>query len=106
MKDINEINPLMAELLEDKIAEGKFTQRGIEIINEIADYAENTEFFKENKQQGETIFELGSAENIFNYILERVVNAPFGIYRTASVILIMPFLRQKLKETTGAANDE
>ncbi len=96
MKNISELSELMAELLES-CPDLEFNPRGIEIINEIADYAEQTKIFKENKERGE-IFGGKTAKNIFCYMLDRVVNAPTTLHRDVSVILIVPFVRKKLNE--------
>lgn len=104
MKNISELPGLMAELLED-CPDFEFSPRGIEIINEIADYSEQTKIFKENKERGE-IFGGQTAKNIFYYMLDRVVNAPTTVHRDSSVILIMPFLRKKLNEQQKQDNKE
>lgn len=105
MKDIAELNPLMLELLEDNIKEDpwKVTGRGREIIDEISDYAEQLDIFQTNKDRGE-IFEGATARQVYGYMLDRIANAPTEIHRDMSVVLIMPFLREKLRrEKTNAA---
>lgn len=99
MTDIKELNALMLELLENNVdlKTVEFTDRGREIINEISDYAELTEIFKANKQRGE-IFDGSTVQQVFGYMLDRIVNAPTTIHRNTSVLLIMPFVRQKLQE--------
>lgn len=100
MKNISELSDLMVELLESS-PNFELNPRGIEIVNEIADYAEQTDIFKANKERGE-FFDGQTAKNIFGYMLDRVVNAPTVLHMTSSVILIMPFLRKRLnKEMTG-----
>lgn len=96
MTNISELSDLMVELLEN-CPDFKLNPRGIKIINEIADYAEQTDIFKENKERGE-FFDGQTAKNIFFYMLDRVVNAPTVLHRDSSVILIMPFVRKKLNE--------
>lgn len=105
MKDIAELHPLMLELLEDNIKGDPWevTDRGREIIDEISDYAEQLDIFQTNKDRGE-IFEGATARQVYGYMLDRVVNAPTEIFRDMSVVLIMPFLREKLRrEKTNAA---
>lgn len=101
MTDATQINDLMLELLESNTdwqdANAVFTKRGREIIDEISDYAEQTRIFQEHKERGE-MFDGSTAQQVFGYMLDRVVNAPTTIHRNSSVILIMPFVRQKLRE--------
>ena len=99
MTEISQVNDLMLELLENNINLEKMeiTKRGREIIDEISDYAEQTRIFKEHKERGE-MFDGSTAQQVFGYMLDRVVNAPTIIHRNSSVVLIMPFVRQKLRE--------
>lgn len=101
MTDISQVNDLMLELLESNTewrdSNAIFTKRGREIIDEISDYAEQTRIFQDNKERGE-MFNGSTAQQVFGYMLDRVVNAPTTIHRNSSVILIMPFVRQKLRE--------
>lgn len=99
MTDKPNINDLMLELLEQHtdIEKTEFTERGREIIDEISDYAEQTDLFKANKEKGE-MFDGSTVKQIFGYMLDRIVKAPAPFYREVSVILIMPFVRQKLRE--------
>lgn len=73
MNNISEIPALMIEMF-DTCPNYNLTPRGIEIINEIADYAEQTEMFKMNESRGE-IFEGKPSKFIFEYMLDRVVCA-------------------------------
>ena len=77
-----------------------FTARGREIVDKISDYAERTRIFQEYKERGE-MFDACTAEQTFAYLLDRIVNAPTPLHRDASVLFIMPFVRQKLKEEAG-----
>lgn len=95
MKSTSEINTLMVEFLEN-CPDFKLNQRGIEIINEIADYAEQTNIYKDNAHKGK-MFEGANAKTIFCYMLDRVVNAPTVLHRNASVLLIMPFVRKQVR---------
>lgn len=99
MKKIEELNSLMLELLEDNVRcdPWKVTERGSEIIDEISDYAEQLDIFQTNKDRGE-IFEGATARQVYGYMLDRIVHAPTEIHRDMSVVFIMPFLRQKLKQ--------
>lgn len=99
MTDTSQLNDLMLELLENNINLEKMeiTKRGREIIDEISDFAEQTRIFQEHKERGE-MFDGSTVQQVFGYMLDRVVNAPTTIHRNSSVILIMPFVRQKLRE--------
>ena len=99
MENIKNIPDLMVELLESNITieTMEITARGVEIINEISDYAEQTELFNANKDRGE-MFAGSTAQQVFGYMLDRVVNAPAILFRDTSVLLIMPYFRQKLRE--------
>lgn len=105
MNNISEMPALMAEIL-DICPDYNLTPRGIEIINEIADYAEQTEMFKMSEKRGE-IFEGKPSKFIFEYMLNRVLCAPTVLHINASVILIMPFVRKRLnEEMAGEKKDE
>ena len=55
MKELAELKDIMAELLDGEIQcelEMAVTERGKEIINEIADYAETTELFRKEHHHG------------------------------------------------------
>ena len=99
MENKSEINDLMLELLEGNsdLEAGTFTARGREIINEIADYAENTELYKENKEKGEKTFADDTAHSVFMHMLTKFLDAP-GMLALCTIILCMPFVRQKLNE--------
>lgn len=101
MSNIEELYSLMVELLDSNVTatpeQLTVTDRGREIINEIADYAEKTNIFQEEKGQGEWL-NGKTAEQIYRHMLERIVLAPTTIHMNMSVLLIMPFLRQKLQE--------
>ncbi len=104
MNDIKQLNGLMIELLESNIdlETMKITDRGYEIINEISDWGEQTRIFQEHKEKGK-MFNESTTKQVFGYMLDRVVNAPTPLHRDASVLMIMPFVRQKLREQE---NDE
>lgn len=99
MKNISEATDLMEELLENNVDYETivFTERGREIINEISEFAEQTRIFKDNEKKGE-MFDGSTVKQIFGYMLDRIVNAPTSMHRDMSIILIMPFVRRKLKE--------
>ena len=102
MKETSELNNLMLELLESNIDPKtmEITDRGREIIDEISDYAEQTPLFQEHKVQG-TMFDDSTLKQVYGYMLNRIVNAPTEFHKNASIILIMPFVRQKLREESN-----
>ena len=106
MKNTDELNALMLELLEGNsdLEAGTFTARGREIINEIADYAEKTDIFKREKQEGEKVFEKFTAHSVFTHMLTKLDQAPADLFVTCTILICMPFVRQKLKEED--ADDE
>lgn len=101
MSNMEELRDLMVELLDSNVTatpeQLTVTERGREIINEIADYAEKTAIFQKEKGRGEWV-NGKTAVQIYGHMLERVVHAPTTIHRDMSILLIMPFLRQKLQE--------
>ena len=108
MKNMTELNPLILELLENNSEwqDGNiiFTGRGREIIDEISDYAEQTRIFQEHKEKGE-MFDGSTVQQVFGYMLDRIVNAPTVMHRDMSIVLIMPFVRQKLREERTEQNN-
>ena len=98
MKEIAELKDLMAELLDGEIQyepEMAVTERGKEIIHEIADYAETTELFRKEHHHGDMLQGKTFCE-MFLYMLDRVCNAPTILHVTSSVILLMPFVRDAM----------
>lgn len=99
IKDRNDMVDLMIELLETEISEPDYipTARGREIINEIADYAEGTELFAAKGSLG-TYMQGWSYTALFAHMLDRCESAPTMFHMSASIILLMPFVRRKLLE--------
>lgn len=99
IKDRNDMVDLMIELLETEISEPDYipTARGREIINEIADYAEGTELFAAKGSLG-TYMQGWSYTALFAHMLDRCENAPTAFQLSASVILLMPFVRRRFME--------
>ena len=65
------------------------------LIEEIADYAENTELFK-SAYNGE--LDDMTANKIWVYLINKIVYAPTYFHMVGSCILIMPIFRRKIKE--------
>lgn len=80
------------------IDEFTFTPHGLEIIEKISNYAEQREIFKREYEKGKEIFKDGTAKQIFSYLCNRIVSAPTPIFAHISIILIMPFFREKLQK--------
>jgi len=97
--ETKEINELMIELIESGIDKDskEFNKRGLEIVNKISDHAEKTKIWELEHEKGE-IFDGSTSRQVYGYMLDRIVNAPTVMHRNASVLLIMPFVRMKLKE--------
>ena len=99
MKELAELKDLMAELLDGEIQyepEMAVTERGKEIINEIADYAETTELFRKEHHHGDLMLQGMTFREVFASMLDRVCNAPTILHVTSSVILLMPFVRDAM----------
>lgn len=99
IKDRNDMVDLMVELLENELSEPDYipTARGREIINEIADYAEGTDLFAARGSLGDELKRRRYSE-VFAYMLDRCESAPTMFHMSASIILLMPFVRRKLLE--------
>ena len=102
MERIEELNDLMIELI-DTIGDTnkEFNKRAREIIDEISDFAEKTPIVKKSKErQTEAMkwIDQASAWNIYMHLLFKIVGAPTALHRYGAVLLIMPILRDKLRE--------
>lgn len=102
MKNIEEINDLMIELIDNTDADKQsFGQRAREIIDEVSDFAEKSTFYKEQTEQHKEAMEWtkrSSAWPIYMHMLYKIVNAPTTVHRNGAVILLLPILREKLRE--------
>ena len=100
MTNIEEINGLMIELMDHEKGAGKeFDERAIEIINEIADYAEKTKLYKDSLQRNDRGYcDKMSAEEMWHHILLKAVGAPTMIHLLSVPIILIPMLRTKLRE--------
>ena len=107
MKDMSELAGLMVELMESvDIQEDVpiFSQRSTEIIKEISAYAQTTGFYKTFKETADNFWPDGSQpEDIYGFILDRIVNAPTTIHRDTAVLGHMPALEKAItaKEEAG-----
>ena len=98
----NKIFELMTELFENFSDADNFilTLHGIEIVNEIADYAENTYEFGMAKKENKEIFKKldnQTAKNIWFFLLSLLSRTSHGpYYDCLSIIIIMPILREQM----------
>lgn len=107
MKKIDELNDLMIELLENIDVENEvFGKRAREIIDEVSDFAEKSTLYKEQTERHKEAMDWTKNESvwgIYTHMLLKIVCAPTTVHRNASVILLMPILKEKLREE-GAEN--
>lgn len=81
--------------IEEKNGQVTFDNVAKNVIKEISEYAKTTSVFKSNVKRGEFFKEYTSSQ-IWLYLLDRVVNAPTSFHLICSVIMIIPFLEEKL----------
>lgn len=103
MKSNVELYELFSELIE-QVKYGKdkklfFNDKAKAIIKEIAEYARKTKIWEIVKEQREQFWEYSkdsTPEQVYAYMLDRIVNAPTSFHRDSSVILIIPRLDEIL----------
>ena len=89
---------LMVEFIDSAVFDDNgnittFSDRGKAIIKEIADYARSRPMDKKTKELREGYINQGvNASEVYYDMLIKVTNAPFGIYREMTVLLLMPIL--------------
>lgn len=102
MKKINELEDLMYELIDNVIkTDNEFNQRAREIIDEVSDFAEKSTLYKRMTEKHKKEMEWTkheSAWNIYMHMIYKILNAPTTVHRNGSVILLLPILREKLRE--------
>ena len=100
MKDRTELAGLMDELMESvdiQAEEQKFPQRATEIVKEISAYAQATGFYRSFKETADNFWPDGTTpEQIYGFILDRIVNAPTTIHRDMAVLGHMTALEKAL----------
>ena len=111
MNNVNDLYRLVPELIEVVDKAGRplaFSDRALEIIHEIAEYGRTTMIWKSTAERREK-FWADSAdatpEQVYAYMLDRIVNAPTRLHRDSSILLIIPRLDEMLcaKATIGGA---
>lgn len=103
MKAIEELYELVTELIES-VQHGDdntvtFTDRAKAIVKEIAEFSRETRIWEETKEEREWFWEDtkdGTPEQVYGYMLDRIVNAPTRFHRDSSVILVIPRLDELL----------
>lgn len=102
MKKTDELYNLVPKLIEVMDKAGRpltFPDRAREIIHEIAEYGRTTMVWKSTADRREQ-FWADSAdatpEQIYAYMLDRIVNAPTRFHRDSSILLIAPRLDELL----------
>ena len=105
MTSIEELGGLMIELIEaveeaSKVGkEPIFTPRAVEIVKEIAAYSKTTKVYqKQEKRAADFWAEPHTPADVWLFMLDRIVNAPFELYRDAAVLLHMPELEKAIEE--------
>ncbi|MCD7947526.1 MAG: hypothetical protein LUG13_04405 [Oscillospiraceae bacterium] len=100
MKSIEELQPLMLELLEAE-QDGKFPARARELVGEIAEFARTTAWVQGTEEQCRAFWAEHdpTPEIVWAYILDRVANAPTILHANTSVMSHMPVLDNLLSET-------
>ena len=103
MKDIEELPELMTALIDSvdtKTGVPKFTGQAVKLIHEIAEYAKGTKLYNSNKAESESFWAQDAPpEEIWTFMLRKVVDAPTPIHRDAAVLLHMPALEAALLHT-------
>ena len=107
MTKIEELPDLMVELIEAVEAASNggeeliFTPRAVEIVKEIAAYSKTTKAYQ---QQAERVAEFWAEPHtpadVWTFMLHKIVNAPFPLYRDAAVLWHMPALEKAIEEAT------
>lgn len=105
MKDRAELSGLMVELIESVDIQGetmKFPQRATEIVKEISAYAQATGFYRSFRETADNFWPDGTTpEEIYGFILDRIVNAPTTLHRDTAVLGHMPALEKALNGKRG-----
>lgn len=101
MKDINELPDLMVELIEatdTTTGIPKFPKRATEIVKEISAYAQGTWMYRDLAAEKTDRFWPDSTkpEEIWAFILRKIIGAPTTLHRDASVLCHMPALEKAL----------
>lgn len=95
------IDKLVEELLNEPVAETneiKFTSRSVELIHQIAKLCEDVPIVRETKEKAEDYAKDLTAEQVYNDMLRKIVDAPTTLHMKCSVRMLVPIIDRKLKE--------
>lgn len=96
------IDDMICELLEEPVAqEGNnivFTSRSVGLIHEIAEACNDIPIVQKTKEQAEDYAEGLSAEQVYEDMLLKIVEAPTAIHMRMSAKMLIPIISRKLKE--------
>lgn len=96
------IDDLICELLEEPVAQKDnsitFTSRGVKLIHEIAELCNDIPIVQETKEQAEDYAGDLSAEQVYEDMLLKIVEAPTAIHMKMSAKMLIPIISRKLKE--------
>lgn len=105
MTKIEELPDLMVELIEavEEASKGgeepNFTPRAVEIVKEIAAYSKTTKIYQQQAERAAEFWaEPHTPADVWLFMLDRIVNAPFELYRVAAVLWHMPALEKAIEE--------
>lgn len=105
MTKIEELPDLMVELIEavEEASQGQdapvFTPQAIEIVKEIAAYSKTTKAYQQQTERcAEFWARPHTPADVWNFMLCKIVEAPFALYRDAAVLWHMPALEKAIEE--------
>lgn len=105
MTKIEELPDLMVELIVavEEASQGQdapvFTPQAIEIVKEIAAYSKTTKVYQQQMERvAEFWAEPHTPADVWNFMLCKIVEAPFAFYRDAAVLWHMPALEKAIEE--------
>jgi len=96
------IDDLICELLEEPVDQEDnkivFTSKSVELIHEIAEACNDIPIVQKTKEQAEDYAEGLSAEQVYEDMLLKIVEAPTAIHMRMSAKMLIPIISRKLKE--------
>lgn len=96
------IDDLICELLEEPVDQEDnkivFTSKSVELIHEIAEACNDIPIVHKTKEQAEDYAEGLSAEQVYEDMLLKIVEAPTSIHMRMSAKMLIPIISRKLKE--------
>lgn len=96
-----EMNEKMVKLLEATEAKDNsvvFDDKAISLVREIAEWARETNFYKENRKAAGEFFDItATPSEIWMFMLQKIVGAPTSIHRDCVVAAHMPALEAAIE---------